>query len=121
MSNLNKFMGIGRLGRDPDIRMAGTKKVANFSVAITEKYKDKEKTEWINVVAWDKLADVIERYLKKGSLVYFEGKLETQKWEDKEGQNKSRVEVIISSLQMLGNKTSEQSDSQQVEEDDLPF
>ena len=109
MGALNKVMVIGNLGRDPEVRMAGPTKVANFSVAVTEKYNDKdgnkkEKTEWINIVLWAKLAEIAEKYLNKGSTVYIEGKLETQSWDDKDGNKKYKTEVRGLSLQMMGSK-----------------
>jgi single-strand DNA-binding protein len=109
MAALNKVMVIGNLGRDPEVRMAGSTKVANFSVAVTERYNDRngqrqEKTEWINIVLWARLAEIAEQYLKKGSTVYVEGKLETQSWDDKDGNKKYRTEVRGLSMQMLGGR-----------------
>lgn len=106
MASLNKVMIIGNLGRDPEVRQAGSAPVANFSVAVTEKYKPRgeeaqERTEWVNVVAWHKLADVAKDYLHKGSSVYVEGKLQTRKWQDKNGNDRYTTEVVASSLQML--------------------
>lgn len=105
---INKFIGIGNLGRDPEFRATaeGTS-VANISIAITEKYKDKqgnqkENTEWVNVVFFGKLADIAAQYLKKGSQVYIEGKLKTDKYE-KNGETKYSTKVVAEKLQMLGN------------------
>jgi len=115
MSSTNKAILLGRLGKDPEVRstQAGTK-CANFSVATSEKWKDKntgeakEKTEWHNVVVWGALASVCENYLKKGSQVYIEGKLQTRKWQDRDGQDKYTTEVVIkgfgSNLVMCGGK-----------------
>ncbi len=116
MAALNKVMIIGNLGRDPEVRMAGQSKVANFSVAVTERYNDRngqrqEKTEWINVVMWGRQAEIAEQYLKKGSSVYIEGKLETQSWEDNTGQKKYRTEVRAINMQMLGSRSDSSSGS----------
>lgn len=111
MSDLNKVMVIGRLGRDPDIRyMPSGKPVANFSVATSERWKDKqtgekqERTEWHNCVAFDKLAEIIQEYVKKGSQIYVEGKLQTRKWQDKDGKDRYTTEIVASQMQMLGGK-----------------
>ena len=108
---LNKVQCIGRLGKDPEVRsLESGKAVANFSLACSEKWKDrvtgevKEKTEWVNVVAWDPLADkVIAKYLHKGDLVYIEGKLQTRSWE-KDGVTRYTTEVLVSNLVMLNTK-----------------
>ena len=103
MSSLNKVMLIGNLGRDPDIRfMANGDPVANFTMATSEKWKDKdsgdahEKTEWHRVVVFGNLAQVIADYVKKGSKIYIEGKMQTRKWTDKEGAEKYTTEVVLS-------------------------
>ncbi len=107
---VNKFIGIGNLGKDPEIRyMQDGKSVANISIGISEKYKDKqgqqkEVTEWVNVVFFGKLADIVGQYLKKGSQVYIEGKLKTEKYE-KDGQTRYSTKVIGESMKMLGGKT----------------
>lgn len=103
MSSVNKVILIGNLGRDPEIRSTeGGKRIANLSIATSEKWKDKnsgdakEKTEWHRVVIFnDRLADVCERYLKKGSKVYLEGALETRKWTDQSGADKYSTEVVL--------------------------
>lgn len=110
MSSLNKVMIIGRLGADPDVRYTQSNTaVANMSVATTDRYKDRngelqENTEWHRVVVWNRLAEICQQYLKKGSLVYFEGKLETREWEDKEGQKRYTTEVKAFSMQMLDSR-----------------
>lgn len=107
---VNKFIGIGNLGKDPEIRyMQDEKCVANISIGISEKYKDKqgqqkETTEWVNVVFFGKLAEIVGQYLKKGSQVYVEGKLKTEKYE-KDGQTRYSTKVIADSMKMLGGKT----------------
>ena len=111
MAALNKVMIIGNLGRDPEVRATPQgKKVANFSLAATERYNDaqgqrQEKTEWVNVVVWGRLAEIVEQYVKKGSSLYIEGKLQTQSWEDADGSKKYKTEVLGLNLQMLGGRT----------------
>ena len=104
---VNKFIGIGNLGRDPEMRVMPSdgKYVTNISIAITESYKDKESkkqevTEWVNVVFFGKLAEIAGQYLKKGSKVYIEGKLKTEKYQ-KDGQDRYITKVIANSMQML--------------------
>lgn len=109
MAALNKVMLIGNLGRDPEVRMAGSSKVANFSIAVKEKYKNRqeewvEKTEWVNIVAWSRLAEIVEQYVGKGSPVYIEGKLQTTSWDGQDGVKKYKTEVVAHTLQMLGKK-----------------
>lgn len=105
---LNKVMLIGRLGSDPESRLAGETTVVNFSVATSESYKDRdgqkvEKTEWHRIVAWGKLAEICAQYLHKGSQVYLEGKLQTRSW-DKEGVKQYSTEIVVSDMQMLDSK-----------------
>lgn len=108
MASLNKVMLIGALGRDPEVRyMPNGEAVANFSIATTESWKDKsgakqEKTEWHNIVMYRKLAEIAGEYLKKGRPVYIEGRLQTRKWQTKEGQDRYTTEIIADSMQMLG-------------------
>lgn len=110
MSSLNKAMIIGRLGSDPDVRYTQSNTaVATMSVATTERYKDRngelqENTEWHRVVAWSRLAEICQQYLKKGSLVYFEGPIQTREWEDKDGQKRYTTEIKALSMQMLDSK-----------------
>lgn len=105
--SINKFIGIGNLGRDPEYRVASSgNAVTNIAIAITEKYKDrdgiqKETTEWVNVVFFGKLADVAKQYLSKGSQVYVEGKLKTEKYE-KDGVTRYSTKVVAEKMQMLG-------------------
>jgi single-strand DNA-binding protein len=115
MSSLNKVTLIGRLGKDPEVRnFQNGGKVVNFSLATFERWKDrdgnqKEKTEWHNIaVTNEKLADIAERYLRKGSLVCLEGKLQTRKWQDQSGNDRYSTEVVLppfkGELVMLGPK-----------------
>jgi len=112
MSSLNKAMIIGRLGQDPDVRYTqNDTAVANLSVATSERYKDKqgewkETTEWHRVVLWGKLAETAQEYLKKGSLAYFEGPIQTRKWEDKNGVDRYTTEIKAFTMTMLDKKES---------------
>jgi single-strand DNA-binding protein len=107
--DLNLWQGIGRLGKDPEVRhLESGNSVCNFSVACNDDYKDKnsgelvKKTEWVNVVVWGKLAEICGQWLTKGSQVYLSGKLTTRKWTDKEGNTRYSTEVNVSDMQMLG-------------------
>lgn len=110
MASLNRVTLIGNLGKDPEVRYStGGDAVCNFSIATTEKWKDKagekqEKTEWHNIVLWGRLAEIAGEFLKKGSPVYIEGRLQTRKWTDKEGHDKYSTEVVGTMLQLLGAK-----------------
>lgn len=141
MASLNKVILIGNLGRDPEVRMAGESKVANFSIAVTEKFKGRdgnmsERTEWVNIVFWGRQAEICEQYIRKGSAIYVEGKLETRSWDDKStGEKKYKTEVRGIVMQMLGGSSDSSPDeyrangstldngfsSPPAPEDDLPF
>ncbi len=107
MRGVNKVMLIGNLGKDPDMQfLEGNIGVAKFSLATTETYKDRSgklisQTEWHTVVLWRGLADLAQKYLHKGSLVYIEGRLKTRSWEDKDGNKKFATEVVGDNLIML--------------------
>jgi single-strand DNA-binding protein len=111
MSSLNKAMLIGHLGRDPETRYAPSgDAITNITVATSEQWKDKatgekkEQTEWHKVVFYRKLAEIAGQYLKKGSLVYIEGKIQTRKWTDKDGIDRYSTEIIADHMQMLGGR-----------------
>ena len=110
MASVNKVILIGNLGRDPETRyMPDGGAVANVSIATTDTWKDKngekqEKTEWHRVAFFGKLAEIAGEYLKKGSQVYVEGRLQTRKWPDKDGQDKYTTEIIADRMQMLGSR-----------------
>jgi len=136
MAGVNKVILLGNLGKDPEVRyLDNGVAVANFSLATTENYKNKSgervsQTEWHNIVLWRGLAEVAEKYLKKGASVYVEGKIKTRKWEDKEGNARYNTEILADNMTMLGGKPS-QDDSQSsssstptnnsAKTDDLPF
>lgn len=117
MAGVNKVILVGRLGKDPEVRHleSGTA-VANFTMATTESYRDKnsgerkEITDWHNIVLWRGLAEVAEKYLKKGNLIYVEGKLKTRSWEDKDGNTRYTTEVVGDNMTMLGGKTTESNE-----------
>ena len=110
MPSVNKVILLGNLGRDPEVRfMPNGEAVCNFSIATTDTWKDKagekqERTEWHNIVMYRKLAEIAGEYLKKGRTVYIEGRLQTRKWQTKEGQDRYSTEVIAENMQMLGGK-----------------
>ena len=133
---VNRVTLIGNLGRDPELRStAGGTSVATFSVATSERWNDKdgnqqERTEWHNVVAWGRQAEVCSQYLRKGSGVYIEGRLQTRSWEDKDGNKRKTTEVVALQLQMLGAPSGERSTGEEtlntqeeefIQEDDIPF
>jgi len=108
---INKVILIGNLGKDPEMRyMPSGSAVANITMATTESWKDKqsgdqqERTEWHNIVFYNRLAEIVGEYLKKGSQVYVEGKLRTRKWQDKSGNDRYTTEIIANEMQMLGSR-----------------
>ena len=110
MSGVNKVILVGRLGKDPEVRhLENGAAVANFSIATSETYKDRntgerrEQTEWHNIVLWRGLADVAERFLKKGDMIFVEGKLRTRSWE-KDGVTRYTTEIVGDNMTMLGGK-----------------
>ncbi len=136
---LNKVMIIGHLGRDPEMRYTPSgRPVTTFSVAASRSWNTvdgerHQETEWFNVVAWGNLAEICKQYLNKGQQVYIEGRLQTRKWEDKEGNKHSSVEIVASEMMMLGERrensgnnhpASEENDApdaQPTDEDEFPF
>jgi single-strand DNA-binding protein len=110
MASLNKVMLIGNLGKDPEVRYttSGTA-VASFSVATTDKIKNKngeweERTEWHNITLWARLAEIAGEYLSKGKTVFIEGRLQTRKWQDKDGRDRYTTEIVGEKMQMLSPK-----------------
>ena len=131
MAGVNKVILVGNLGKDPEVRyLDNGVAVANFSLATTENYKNKQgervsQTEWHNIVLWRGLAEVAEKYLKKGSSIYIEGKIKNRKWEDKDGNTRYNTEILGDNMTMLGAKQSSEETSLktniQETNDDLPF
>ncbi len=132
---VNKVILVGRLGSEPSVRAVGSSNVCSFNLATSERWKDKsgeqkEVTEWHSIEIWDKLADIASKYLKKGSMVYLEGKIRTEKYE-KDGQTKYSVKIRVSEMKMLDMPKSDSSNEsndeptdakpKNVGEDDLPF
>lgn len=136
---LNKVMLIGYVGRDPEIRyLDSDSKLATFSLATTEKYRDrnneiKELTEWHTIVCWRKNADVVEQYVRKGSLLYIEGRIRTRSWDDQSGVKHSVTEIHAETFQILSRnaddakeqnlkpQTAKEAITIAAEDDDLPF
>jgi single-strand DNA-binding protein len=114
MPALNRVQLIGRLGKDPESRATATgKKVTQFSLAVSNRWKSaegetKEHTEWVNIEAWGRLGEICQKYLRKGKLVFLEGRLRTDKFDDKSGETKYFTKVVASSLQMLDRKPEEE-------------
>lgn len=110
MASVNKVILVGNLGRDPEVRyMPNGEAVCNFSIATTDTWKDKngqrqERTEWHNIVMYRRLAEIAGEYLKKGRSVYIEGRLQTRKWQTKEGQDRYTTEIVADQMQMLGGR-----------------
>ena len=106
MMCINRMMMLGRAGDAPIAKEVGASRVAEVNVALSEKYRDakkevQEKTEWVRLIAWGKLAEIAEKYIRKGSCVYAEGKLQTAKWQAKDGTPRSRTEVYCTNLIVL--------------------
>ena len=139
MASINKVILIGNLGKDPEVRYTPSGvTVANFTVATKDEWKDKEtgekqeRTEWHRVVAWKRLGEICGEYLRKGSAVYIEGKLQTKSWEDRDGNKRYTTEILAQNMQMLGSANkggrAEPMDTGfpieepiTVPEDDIPF
>ena len=113
MASLNRALLIGNVGNDPEVRYLNNEqgKFTSFRLATTERYKDrngdvKENTEWHQIVSWGKMADIVEKFVKKGSQLYVEGKITTRKWTDKDGNDRYTTEIRAEGLQILGKKES---------------
>lgn len=133
MANLNRVQIIGNVGKDPESKYVSTgQMVVKFTVAVNHNYKkdgeNKVDTEWVNFEAWGKLAEIVNQYVKKGSPVYVEGRLKTDKFEGKDGETKYFTKVVASNVQFLGSNSSGNPRQSEVEasaelppEDDIPF
>jgi len=121
---LNKVMVIGHLGRDPEMRYTPSgRPVTTFTVAVSRSWNTADgerrtETEWFNIVSWGNLAEICKQYLQKGRQVYIEGRLQTRRWEDKEGQKHTSVEVVANEMMMLGDRRDNSNQSQESELDD---
>lgn len=120
MASINKVILIGNLGKDPELRYSGSGMAfASFSLATTRSWKDKasgekkEETEWHNIVAMDRLAEIAGEYLSKGRPVYIEGRLRTRKWQDKDGNDRYTTEIVADSMQLLGGREGGEQDKQE--------
>ncbi len=108
--SVNKVILVGRLGRDPETRYtSGGQAVCNFSMATDETFKDKsgerqKRTEWHKIVVWGKQAEIAQQYLKKGSQLYLEGRIQSREWTDKEGNKRTSFEIVCTNFRMLGSK-----------------
>jgi single-strand DNA-binding protein len=106
--SVNKVILVGRLGRDPETRFTPNgQAVCNFSLATDESYKDRagerqKRTEWHRIVLWGKLAELAQQYLKKGSLIYLEGRIQSRQWDDREGQKRTSFEIVANTMKFLG-------------------
>lgn len=135
---LNKVMIIGHLGRDPEMRYTPSgRPVTTFTVAVSRSWNTADgerrtETEWFNIVAWGNLAEICKQYLYKGQQVYIDGRLQTRRWEDKEGQKHTSVEVVANEMMMLGDRRDNSAPAQESEgegevvepladEDEFPF
>jgi single-strand DNA-binding protein len=136
---LNKVMIIGHLGRDPEMRYTPSgRPVTTFTIAVSRSWNTADgerrtETEWFNIVAWGNLAEICKQYLYKGQQVYIDGRLQTRRWEDKEGQKHTSVEVVANEMMMLGDRRDNSSQTQEssegtsevpeplADEDEFPF
>ena len=140
---VNKAILVGRLGRDPETRYTSSgQAVCNFTMATDETYKDRagdrqKRTEWHRIVAWGKLAEICQQYLKKGSQVYIEGRIQSRQWDDKEGHKRTTTEVVANVMRMLGSRAEaaaagagdagdsggahEEAPAPEISDEDIPF
>jgi len=139
--SVNKAILVGRLGRDPETRYtSGGQAVCNFTLATDETYKDRagerqKRTEWHRIVVWGKLAEICQQYLKKGSQVFIEGRIQTRQWDDREGNKRTTTEIVANGMRMLGSKPGgpgaeapepeagheEPAPAPEVSDEDIPF
>jgi single-strand DNA-binding protein len=132
--SVNKVILVGRLGRDPETRYTGGgSAVSNFTLATDETFKSngerQKRTEWHKLVVFGKQAEIAQQYLKKGSLVFIDGRIQTREWQDKEGQKRTSFEIVVNNFQMLGDKAKAASSSPSEqnefdgpsENEDIPF
>jgi single-strand DNA-binding protein len=126
MAGINKVILVGNLGKDPEVRtLENGAKVANFTLATSESYKNREgqrvtQTEWHNIVLWRGLAEIAEKYLRKGNQVYIEGKIKTRSWDDKDGVKRYTTEILGDNLTMLGSRRDSEENAAAPSENDAP-
>jgi len=140
---VNKAILVGRLGRDPETRYTSSgQAVCNFTMATDETYKDRagdrqKRTEWHRIVAWGKLAEICQQYLKKGAQVYVEGRIQSRQWDDKEGHKRTTTEIVANVMRMLGSRAEaaaagagdagdaggppDEAPGPQISDEDIPF
>ncbi len=127
MASLNKTLLIGNVGKDPEIKVLdGGNKVANITIATSTTYTDrngqkKEETEWHTVITYGKLSEVVEKYIRKGSLLFVDGRLHTRSWEDESGKTRYRTEIVANGIQMLNRVDQPGQKKEDLFEDDLPL
>lgn len=145
--SVNKVILVGRLGHDPETRYTSSgQAVCNFTLATDETYKDRagerqKRTEWHRIVVWAKQAEIAQKYLRKGSLIFLEGRIQTRQWDDREGQKRTTVEIVASNFRMLGGRgetppaepaapageaeshapSTEETPAPEVSDEDIPF
>ncbi len=133
--SVNKVILVGRLGRDPETRYTGSgQAVANFSIATDESYKDKngekqKRTEWHRIILWGKQAEIAQKYLTKGALVFVEGRIQSREWEDKEKEKHTSFEIVGTNFRMLGGGTraaaagagATTTANSEISDEDIPF
>ena len=106
MASLNKVMLIGNVGRDPEVRdFEGGVRRANFTLATTEQFRDREQTEWHNIVAWRQLAELADKYIRKGTQIYVEGRLTSRSWDGNDGVKHYTTEIVANTIQLLGRRS----------------
>ena len=127
---INKVILVGNVGKDPEFRqLDDQKQLVKFPLATSEKYNGNEKTEWHNIVIWGKLADIVQRYVNKGQMLYLEGKIQTRSWDDADGNKKYSTEIVCFNMQMLGAKSQPKNEvnvddypeNSDIDNDGLPF
>jgi single-strand DNA-binding protein len=124
--SVNKVILVGRLGRDPESRFTGSgQAVCNFSLATDRSYKDRngqtqKQTEWHKIVAWGKLAEICQKYLKKGSQIFIEGRIQSRQWEDQQGQKRTSFEIVAGEMRMLGSRAEASAAAHTGEEAEAP-
>ncbi|MBI1749735.1 MAG: single-stranded DNA-binding protein [Acidobacteria bacterium] len=124
--SVNKVILVGRLGRDPESRFtASGQAVCNFSLATDRSYKDRngqtqKQTEWHKIVVWSKLAEICQKYLKKGSQIFIEGRIQSRQWEDQQGQKRTAFEIVANEMRMLGSRGEASAAAHSGEETEAP-